>query len=59
MSAAVRLSKSQKLRAELEHLRARYDDGQVSPAVYATIKQLEIKLAWSEHHRAMQEAPHD
>ena len=47
----IRLSKAQRLRAELEHLRARYDRGQVSPGVFEVIKALEIKLAWSERHQ--------
>jgi hypothetical protein len=47
---AVCLTKQQRLRAELAYLRARYDHGAVSPAVYETIKQIETKLAWSEHH---------
>jgi hypothetical protein len=51
-----RPTKAQRLRAELDVLRARYDHGQVSPAVYEAIRQIEIKVAWSEHHHAMQEA---
>ena len=39
------------LRAELAHLRARYDGGAVSPGVYAIIRGLELDLAWLEHHR--------
>jgi hypothetical protein len=37
------------LRSELEWLRARYDDGKVSPAVYAVIKDIETNIAWAEH----------
>jgi hypothetical protein len=43
-------TKQQRLRAELALLKARYDYGQVSPAVYEVIKQLEVKLSWSQHH---------
>jgi hypothetical protein len=50
MSTAIRLSKAQKLRAQLEHLRARYDHGAVDPAIFEAIKQIEVKIAWSEHH---------
>jgi hypothetical protein len=48
---AIRLTKQQRLRAELAHLRARYNDGAVSPAVYEIIKKIETTIAWSEHHR--------
>jgi hypothetical protein len=37
------------VRAELELLRARYDSGAVSPAIYETIKRIERDIAWSEH----------
>jgi hypothetical protein len=37
------------LRAELEWLRARYDDGKVSAAVFAVIRRLESDIAWAEH----------
>jgi hypothetical protein len=36
-------------RQELKFLRARYDGGAVSPAVYAVIRSLEIEVAWSDH----------
>ena len=36
------------LRAQLKALRARYDSGAVSPALYAVIRKLEIELAWRE-----------
>jgi hypothetical protein len=39
-------------RAELAMLRARYDDGAVSPAVYSAIKKLEADIAWCEHTAA-------
>jgi hypothetical protein len=55
MTAAVRQTKQQRLRAEFAHLRARYDDGAVSPAAYATIKQIETRIAWSEHHRGREQ----
>jgi len=44
------MTKADKLRAELRLLRARYDCGAVSPAIFAAIKQIETKIAWSEHH---------
>jgi hypothetical protein len=47
----IRLTKAQQLRAELEHLRARYDGAATPPAVYATIKAIEVKLAWSQYHQ--------
>jgi hypothetical protein len=37
------------LRAELAWLRARYDYGQVSPALYSVIQRLEAELAWKQH----------
>lgn len=36
------------LRAQLAHLRARYDAGAVAPAVYAVIRELETDIAWAE-----------
>jgi hypothetical protein len=33
----------------LEYLRARYDSGALSPAVYQAIKKLETDVAWCEH----------
>ena len=53
--SAIRLTKQQRLRAELEHLRARYDGGQVSPAVYQIIKELETRVGWIDHHRATEQ----
>jgi len=38
-------------RADLALLRARYDSGAVSAAVYAVIKRLECDIAWNEHKR--------
>jgi hypothetical protein len=38
-------------RAELHWLRARYDHGKVSPAVFAVIRELETSIAWAEHRR--------
>jgi hypothetical protein len=34
------------LRWRLLHLRARYDDGAVAPAVYRVIREIETDLAW-------------
>jgi hypothetical protein len=45
----IKLTKAQRLRAELAHLRARYDHGVVSPEVYGVIRELESELAWLEH----------
>jgi hypothetical protein len=42
-----------RLRAQLAALRARYDDGAVSPAVYKVIRELEIELAWAEHQQVL------
>jgi hypothetical protein len=39
------------LRGELEWLRARYDDGTISPAVFAVIREIETDIAWIEHRR--------
>ena len=39
----------QHLQEQLEYLRARYDGGAVSPAVYQAIKKLETDIAWCEH----------
>lgn len=36
-------------RTELAYLRARYDSGAVSDAIYQIIKRLERDVAWSEH----------
>jgi hypothetical protein len=36
-------------RSELAHLRARYDSGAISPAIYAAIKRLEQDVGWLEH----------
>jgi hypothetical protein len=41
--------KIENVRAELLHLRARYDSGAVSPGVYEAIKRLERTIAWLEH----------
>jgi hypothetical protein len=37
------------LRYELELLRARYDSGAITPAVFSTIKAIEREIAWLEH----------
>jgi hypothetical protein len=34
------------LRSELAHLRARYDDGAISPGIFKVVRDLEIDLAW-------------
>jgi hypothetical protein len=39
------------LRTELAWLRSRYDDGKVSPAVFAVIREIETAIAWIEHSR--------
>jgi hypothetical protein len=39
------------LRSELAWLRARYDDGKVSPAVFAVIRKIETDISWTEHRR--------
>jgi hypothetical protein len=49
MSTTVGLTKTQRLRAELDYLRARYDHGAVAPAVYQIIKEIERDIAWCEH----------
>jgi hypothetical protein len=38
-----------RLRAELAHLRARYDDGAVSPAIFKVIRKIETEIAWLNH----------
>ena len=40
---------AQQARSELALLRARYDGGAISPAVFAVIKKLEREIAWLEH----------
>jgi hypothetical protein len=37
------------LQEQLEHLKARYDGGAVSPAMFKVIKELEREIAWCEH----------
>ena len=37
----------------LAQLRGRYDDGAVSPAMYAAIKAIETDIWWLEHRRRM------
>jgi hypothetical protein len=43
--------KTADLRAELALLRARYDSGAVSPAIYRVIREIETALAWAEHRK--------
>jgi hypothetical protein len=38
-----------RLHAELRWLQSRYDDGKVSPAVFAVMKRLETELSWRQH----------
>ena len=40
--------KSKVLRHELIALKARYDYGAVSPAIWAVIKEIEADIAWAE-----------
>jgi hypothetical protein len=40
----------QRLRDQLEWLRARYDGGATSAAVYSMIRRIESDLAWAEHN---------
>ena len=40
---------SQILRGRLNQVRARYDDGAMSPGVYQAVKQIELEIAWTEH----------
>jgi hypothetical protein len=49
-------------RADLALLRARYDSGAVSAAIYVVIKRIECDIAWNEHkpertHRNERTAP--
>jgi hypothetical protein len=37
-----------RLRDELRWLLSRYDDGKVSPAVFAVVKELETQIAWAQ-----------
>jgi len=46
------VSSTAALRGELETLRARYDSGAVTPAVFAIIHEIECELSWHEHHSA-------
>jgi hypothetical protein len=39
------------LRSELPALRARYDDGAITPAIFAVIREIETSIAWIEHSR--------
>jgi hypothetical protein len=52
MSYQRRKTTSRDWRAELARLRSRYDDGAVSPAIYAVIRKLEADIAWQEHQEA-------
>jgi hypothetical protein len=37
------------LRSELEWLRARYDGGTISPAIFSILKAIEHEIAWREY----------
>ena len=39
------------MRGRLNQVRARYDDGAMSPGVYQTVKQIELEIAWTEPQR--------
>ena len=39
----------QGIRSELALPQARYDSGAVPPAVYSTIRTLQVELSWMEH----------
>jgi hypothetical protein len=41
----------QRASEELEWLRARYDDGAVSPAMYAVIRTIKTNISWIEHQQ--------
>jgi hypothetical protein len=41
------------LRSELATIRARYDSGAVSPAIYSVIRQIETEIAWIEYKRGV------
>jgi hypothetical protein len=45
------------LRAALQALRARYDSGAVTPAVWQVIRELESELAWLQHQGSGGSAP--
>jgi hypothetical protein len=45
---------SQILRDRREQVRARYDDGAMSPGVYQAVKQIELEIAWTEHKGGQQ-----
>jgi hypothetical protein len=38
-----------RLRADLNQLKARYDSGAVSRAIFTVIRNIENELAWAEH----------
>jgi len=40
--------------AELQWLRARYDSGAISGAVFEAIKRIESDISWSEHKEQKQ-----
>jgi hypothetical protein len=42
-------AQARQLRVELVWLRARYDCGAISAAVFTVVKRLECDIAWAEH----------
>jgi hypothetical protein len=40
-----------RLRSALAQIRAQYDHGAVSPAVFRVIREIETEIAWEEHRR--------
>lgn len=48
---SITASSTAALRHQRDALLARYDNGAISPAVFAAIRKLEIEIAWREHAR--------
>jgi hypothetical protein len=42
-------SHEQALRSALEWVRARHDDGALSPGTFAVLKMIEVEIAWRQH----------
>jgi hypothetical protein len=51
-----RTIESEVLRGRSNQVRARYDDGAMSPGVYQAVKQIELEIAWTEHKSNVEEA---
>jgi hypothetical protein len=51
MTMSLTATSTARLRDELAWLRSRYDDGAISPAVLVVLRELEVAIAWAEHHR--------